>query len=219
MAWDTNTGFYISPVIPDADWNHEVQQLKPRVGEHINQHCLEKRNFDEKITWLSFRSKDGNEYTKPAIPNRGEIPEDYQWTSIYYANPMLKKLIDWFPVQKTRVRLSQEQPGAHLDLHYDWDNARFDDTRQDHIIRIWIQLDDCECWYRLTNGVVDASFTLRRGQFVMLNVDSVLHSTFNRSDRPRNNLIINAVNNFWIRSLPEIFPHHIILDPTRDDPQ
>lgn len=219
MAWDTSCGFYISSVVLDADWNQEVANLRPRVGEHINKHCLEKRNFDEKITWLSFKSKDGDPYTKPAIANKGEVPEDYEWTSAYYDNPTLRRVIDWFPVEKTRVRLSQEQPGAFLDLHYDWDNVRFGDTKRDHIVRIWVQLDDTECWYRLTNGVVDASFTLRRGQFVMLNVDAVLHSTFNTSDKPRNNLIIHAVNNFWTRSLPDIFPRHVVLDPTRDDPQ
>jgi hypothetical protein len=219
MAWNTSNGFYISPIILDAPWDDEVAKLQPAIGEHINKHCLEKRNFDEKIIWLSFKSKDGDPYTKPAIPNKGEIPEDYKWTSAYYDNPVLKKLIDWFPVEKTRVRLSQEQPGAVLQPHFDWDNTRFADEVKDRVVRIWVQLDDSECWYRLTNGDVDASFTLKRGQFIVLNVDTVIHATYNRSDKPRNNLIIHAHTNFWIKNLPDLFPNYAKLDPTIDDPQ
>ena len=219
MAWNTSTGFYISSVILDAPWEPEVEKLVPAIGEHINVHCLEKRNFDEKMLWLSFKSKDGDPYTKPAIPNKAEAPGDFTWTSAYYDNPILRKVIDWFPVEKTRVRLAQEQPGSYLAPHFDWDNARFNDDINDHILRIWLQLDDCECWYRLTNGDTDVSVTLKRGQFIILNVDTVVHSTFLNSDQPRNNLIIHAYNNFWLKSLPDLFPKHVRVDPTIDDPQ
>jgi hypothetical protein len=58
-----------------------------------------------------------------------------------------------------------------------------------------------------------------RGQWLVLNVDTVIHATQNFGDTPRNNLIIHVMTNSWIRTLPDIFQQHKVVDPRVDDPQ
>lgn len=220
MAWNPDTGFYISPAVLNAPWDDEVAKLPTRVGQHNKPNLVAGvRDFDSKITWLSFKSKDGDKWTKPAIKGKGEIPEDYKWTEVYYENPILKSVIDWFPVEKTRVRLARENPGSYVAPHFDWDNLLHGFDKSNQIVRIWVQLDDTNVWYRLTNGVDDVSVKLQRGQWLVLNVDTVIHATQNHSDKPRSNLIIHAKMNSWLRTLPDLFQQHKILDPRTDDPQ
>lgn len=219
MAWNHRTGFYIGNVILEGEWGSELQFIETKVGEHINKQCLEDRDFDSKITWASFKSKDGQVYTKPAILGKGEIPEDFVWTEIYYNNPNLKALIDWFPVEKTRVRLARQNPGVLIEPHFDWDNLRHNNDPDNELVRIWVALDDAYSWYRLTNGDVEANFQLAPGQFVILNTDTIIHQTENCDAIPRNNLIIHAKVNNWIKCLSELFPRHKVLDPRIHDPQ
>jgi hypothetical protein len=219
MAWDPTSGFYVSTAILDAPWDEEVQGLHTRVGKHIKKACIDGRNLDEYLTFISFKSHDGDPYTKPSLPGKGEVPEDFKWTSIYYNNPSLKALIDWFPVAKTRVRLARATPKQDLQFHFDWDNARHEFALDEHQVRIWVALDNNDCWYRLSDGRSDVHFQLDRGQFVVLDVDQVLHATENCDERPRNNLIIHCKTNFWIRSLPDLFPKRVVLDPRSSDPQ
>jgi len=212
MAWDPKTGFYVSTVILDAPWDNEVKNLDTKVGQHT--HKASRAGAVEYLTFISFKSRsyDGD-------PHKGEIPEDFKWTKIYYDNPCLKALIDWFPVEKTRVRLARATPHDTLQLHFDWDNARHDFNPAEHQVRIFVSLDKTDCWYRLTDGRSDAHFQLSRGQFIVLDVDQVLHATENNDEQPRSNLIIQAKTNFWIRSLPDLFPARVVLDPRTADPQ
>jgi len=219
MAWNPKTGFYVSTVILDAPWDDEVAKLDTHVGEHLSRACIEGRNFDEYLTFISFKSYDGNPLTKPSIKGKGEVPEDFIWTSIYYENPILRSLIDWFPVAKTRVRLARATPHKDLQLHFDWDNARHDFDPSEHQVRIFVSLDDTDCWYRLTDGQSDVHFQLSRGQFIVLDVDQVLHATENSDSVPRNNLVIQAKTNNWVRCLPDLFPKRTVLDPRYSDPQ
>jgi len=177
MAWDTKKGFYTSTVILDAPWESEVAKIETKVGEHINPTTINRRGFDEKITFNNFKSLDGSPWTKPARKDRGEHPDDFIWTETYFNNPVLKSVIDWFPVDKTRVRLSRTRPGATINAHFDWDNRRLGFPEDSDLLRIWVALEDSACWYRLTNGHVDANISLRRGQFLILNTDTIIHQT------------------------------------------
>ena len=220
MAWDTNRGFYISPIQLDAPWEQEVKAITTGKGEHLKPVCTQgQRNFDEKITWASFKSKDGKVDTKPARADRGELEKDFIWTSLYYNNPVLKSVIDWFPVDKTRVRIGRTFPGAYIGPHFDWDNQRLGYNANEQIVRIWVQLDDCECWYRLTNGIDDITVTLKKGQFIILNVDTVVHQTETLSEQPRSNLLIHAKVNHWVRCLPDLFTKHRLINPLTEEPQ
>jgi len=213
MAFNPYKGFYVSTVIFDAPWDEELENLETRKGE-MGQ-CTPERpdNIQSYMKWLSFRSKDGNMYTKPAVPDKGEVPEDYQWTSLYYDNPILKSIIDWFPVEKTRVRLAEAKPHGYLKYHYDWDNKRHGYDVNEHQTRIWIQLTDTESWYRLSNGDCDVHFKMVRGQFAIIDTDCVLHATENRDDNPRRNILMHAKTNFWVKNITELFPRHTIIDP------
>jgi len=219
MAWNPKKGFYISPVVLDAPWEEELSNIDTVQGKHLNRACLEDRGFDDYLTFLSFKSHDGNPETKPAIAGKGEVPEDFQWTSLYHDNPILKSLIDWFPVEKTRVRLARAAPNGYLKPHFDWDNQRHDFNPDEHQIRIWIQLSEGENWYRFTDGISDINIRLERGQFIILDPDQVIHATENRSDTPRDNIIINAKTNHWVRCVPDLFTKYIKLDPRNSDPQ
>jgi hypothetical protein len=60
MAWDPTSGFYVSTAILDAPWDEEVQGLHTRVGKHIKKACIDGRNLDEYLTFISFKSHDGD---------------------------------------------------------------------------------------------------------------------------------------------------------------
>lgn len=219
MAWNPAKGFYISPVVLDAPWQDEVNGIDTVIGEHNNAQTLTRSQFDQYITWRSFRSKDGRSETKPAVKGRSEHPNDYYWTPLYFENPVLRSTIDWFKGDKTRVRLARTVPGAMIDLHYDWDNALTNNDPDCLILRVWLQLDDVPAWYRLTNGIDDVTVMLQRGQFIVLNVDTVLHATQNAGDNPRSNIILHIKDNHWLRSLPELFRSYRVIDPRTDDSQ
>lgn len=219
MAWDPSRGFYISPVVLDAPWDKEVKAIDTLVGEHNNAQTLTRNKFDECITWRSFKSKDGRSETKPAIKEKQEHPDDYYWTDLYFDNPVLRKTIDWFKGEKTRVRLARTSPGALIDLHYDWDNLLNHNDPNNLLLRVWLQLDDSNAWYRLTNGIDDITVRLQRGQFIVLNVSTILHATQNVDQSPRSNIIMHIKDNFWLRSLPELFRFYRVIDPTKDDSQ
>jgi hypothetical protein len=220
MAWDTKKGFYVSTVVLDAPWEEEVTGVETRVGEHINPTTISRRGFDDKITYNNFKSLDGSPWTKPARKDRGEMPDDFVWTPTYYDNPVLRAVIDWFPVKKTRVRLARTKAGATIGAHFDWDNRRLGFPDDKELLRIWVAMDDGNaCWYRLTNGVCDANISLKRGQFLILNTDTVIHQT-ETCDNDRSNLIIHVESNQWIKCLPDIFPRHCVRNPvTEPDPQ
>lgn len=224
MSFDTKKGFYVSTVILDAPWEEELEKIETVKGEHLTKACQEDRNFDEYMSWLSFKSLDGKPETKPSKVDDqgnplGELPEHFSWTPLYFNNPALKATIDWFPVEKTRVRIGRSHPGKYLQLHYDWDNARHQFSSQNHMVRIWVQLEHHESWYRLSNGDVDVNFKLQRGQFVVLDVDTIFHAVENADTSTRSNLIINCMSNSWIKNLPDLFPKRKLIDPRVNDNQ
>ena len=114
-------------------------------------------------------------------------------------------LIDWFKVEKTKTRIFQQVPGGHIAFHHDWDNQRLNFDSSELTVRIWVQLDGDDCTYRLSNGDVDVTFSLQRGQFIVLNTDTVFHETWNHGSKPRNLLNITCRANSWLKNMNEVW--------------
>tara|TARA_B110000211_G_scaffold405_1_gene496 strand:- start:507 stop:1178 length:672 start_codon:yes stop_codon:yes gene_type:complete len=205
MAWNPATGFYISPIKLDAPWESDLEALHfPKYDEYIITEA-KARNIDENYNFLSFKSIDGKSSTIKPRSDRGEYPKDYTWTEAYYSSPAIRSVIDWFKVEKTKTRIFQQLPGGHIAFHHDWDNQRLNFDSNELTVRIWVQLDGDDCSYRLSNGDVDVSFSLQRGQFIILNTDSVFHETWNHGTKPRNLLNITCRANSWLKNMFELW--------------
>ena len=205
MAWNPKSGFYISAIKLDATWESELENLQfPKYDEFIITEA-KARKLDEIYNFLSFKSIDGKSSTIKPRNDRGEYPEDYTWTDAYYSSPAIRSVIDWFKVEKTKTRIFQQIAGGHNVFHYDWDNQRLNYDSDKLTVRIWIQLDGENCTYRLSNGDVDASFSLQRGQFIVLNTDSIFHETWNHGSKNRNLLNITCRANSWLKNMNEVW--------------
>ena len=205
MAWNPATGFYISSVKLDAPWESELESLAfPKYDEFIITEA-KARKLDENYNFLSFKSIDGKSTTIKPRNDRGEYPEDYTCTDAYYSSPAIRSVIDWFKVEKTKTRIFQQVPGGHIAFHHDWDNQRLNFDSSELTVRIWVQLDGGDCTYRLSNGDVDVTFSLQRGQFIVLNTDTVFHETWNHGSKPRNLLNITCRANSWLKNMNEVW--------------
>ena len=206
MAWNPENGFYISQVCLDAPWDNELANLE--IGNYdkfiISQ--AKSRNISQNYNFISFKSIDGKTSTIRPRDDRGEYPSDYYWTPAYYDSPAIRSVIDWFKTEKTKVRIFQQLPKGHIAFHHDWDNERLGYDVNNLCVRIWVNLDGDNCMYRLSNGDVDVSITLKRGQFIILNTDTIFHETWNLSEnKPRNLLNITCRANSWIKNMNEVW--------------
>lgn len=206
MGWNPESGFYISPFVLDAPWDSELEALNiQKYGDFIISQA-KGRGLDDNYNFISLKSIDGESSTIKPRSDRGEFPEDYFWTDAYHNSPALKSVVDWFKTPKTKVRIFQQLPNGHIDYHHDWDNERLGFDTNNLTVRIWVNLDGENSMYRLSNGDVDISVQLKRGQFIILNTDTIFHETWNFSDtKPRNLLNITCRANSWIKNMHEVW--------------
>jgi hypothetical protein len=211
MAWDTKNGFYVSTVVLDAPWESDLEALHfPKYDKDAAAAGWRKaRKMDESYNNpISFKSIDGSSrgsISSKRHNDRGEHPEDYTWTDAYHNSPAIRSVIDWFKVEKTRTSVYQQVPGGHIVFHHDLDNQRLNFDSNKLTVRIWIQLSGEDCIYRLSNGDVDISVNLQRGQFIVLNADNVFHETWNHGSKNRNLLNITGRANSWLKNINEIW--------------
>ena len=93
------------------------------------------------VSGVAIKSETGNinDLLRTKEP---EVPEDYSLT-ILYKHPTIKKLIDLFELQTTRIRIFKQAPGSYTPLHVDYNNTKAK-SQKDFLIRIWTAITEDE---------------------------------------------------------------------------
>jgi len=213
------TGIYTSPVIFTGTWEDEIATLPfaqtppPYPEMEIVDNVKGQQTYD----FCAFKSVDGNPLTwNQTLDDEGfwteEIPENYKYTEAYYSCPQIRKIIDWFQCEKTRIRIFRQQPGHVNPLHTDYDNRR--GWVYGQTLRVFVQLSDLgtDSWFKFRTDDCEINTSLNRGQFVILNTDHVAHQTENVGSKPRDMLAMIIKKNEWVDSLQDTFDRQMFVD-------
>ncbi len=200
------TGIYASSFIFKGDWEDELQGLnytRRGLGFKEVEKVDAEKGQDTQYLYNSFRSSDGKDTSHDQQQDfwKEENPADYQYTNSYYASPKLSAICDWFECPKARIRIFQQQPGAYMKMHTDFDNQRGNEYGE--TLRIFVQLTDQPggAWYRFKTADSEVSINLQKGQFLIFNPDHTGHQTQNLTDVPRNAFMLIVKRNEWIDHL------------------
>jgi len=148
---------------------------------------------------VAFRSEDGkiNTFYRSKQP---ENPANFHYTKLYYACPELKKLIEYFKVEKTRIRIHKQRPGINTRLHSDYQN-KLGTTFKDYLVRVKVGLTyspDFEWHFKLPKEDVK-TYELLRGQCVLFDPDIIWHGMANNSKiDTRYSLLMMVKPNKWL---------------------
>ena len=189
-GFDPVNGFYLSKQMFHTDFTKDLARLG--LATNINDTV-----FDFKM----LRSSDGSDdmYTAPS----GRIdPAMYSYTPAYHSSQKLRALCDWFKCDKARIRIMRQFPGQHVQLHHDFDNANhFKSDPKDIVVRILVNLTDTDSYFNLTNKSCDMTVKMQKGQFIIMNADTVWHATRNNDELPRNTLNMIVKWNDWLSDM------------------
>ncbi len=189
-GFDPVNGFYLSKQMFHTDFTKDLARLG--LATNINDTV-----FDFKM----LRSSDGSDdmYTAPS----GRIdPDMYSYTPAYHSSQKLRALCDWFKCDKARIRIMRQFPGQHVQLHHDFDNANhFKSDPKDIVVRILVNLTDTDSYFNLTNESCDMTVKMQKGQFIIMNADTVWHATRNNDQLPRNTLNMIVKWNDWLSDM------------------
>ena len=207
-GYNPTTGIYASSYIFQGDWENELEALTytRRHGGHKEVEKIDTmKGQDAQYLYNAFRSPDGKETTTDMLQDdfwQEEDPASCQYTPSYYASPRLRAILDWFQCDKTRIRIFQQQPGAYMQMHTDFDNQR-GNTNFGETLRIFVQLTDQPggAWYRFKTADSEVSINLQKGQFLIFNPDHTGHQTQNLTEVPRNAFMLIVKRNAWLDSL------------------
>ena len=207
-GYNPTTGIYASSYIFQGDWEDELKALTytRRHGGHKEVEKIDNmKGQDAQYLYNAFRSPDGKETTTDMLQDnfwQEEDPASCQYTPSYYASPKLRAILDWFQCDKTRIRICQQQPGAYMQMHTDFDNQR-GNTNFGETLRIFVQLTDQPggAWYRFKTADSEVSINLQKGQFLIFNPDHTGHQTQNLTEVPRNAFMLIVKRNAWLDSL------------------
>ena len=207
-GYNPTTGIYASSYIFQGDWENELEALTytRRHGGHKEVEKIDTmKGQDAQYLYNAFRSPDGKETTTDMLQGdfwQEEDPASCQYTPSYYASPRLRAILDWFQCDKTRIRIFQQQPGAYMQMHTDFDNQR-GNTNFGETLRIFVQLTDQPggAWYRFKTADSEVSINLQKGQFLIFNPDHTGHQTQNLTEVPRNAFMLIVKRNAWLDSL------------------
>tara|TARA_B100000424_G_scaffold271628_1_gene275362 strand:- start:19507 stop:20106 length:600 start_codon:yes stop_codon:yes gene_type:complete len=149
------------------------------------------------VSGVAIKSETGNinDLLRTKEP---EVPEDYSLT-ILYKHPTIKKLIDLFELQTTRIRIFKQAPGSYTPLHVDYNNTKAK-SQKDFLIRIWTAITEDELfeYYFMENGK-EIKISLKQGESVVFNPDKVYHGAANKSSNIRYSLNIIGYPNDWLK--------------------
>lgn len=213
------TGIYTSPVIFQGTWEDEIETLPfaKTPFTYPEMEVVDKVKGQQSYDFCAFKSIDGGTLTwNQTLTDEGfwdeEIPEDYKYTDAYYSCSQIRKIIDWFQCEKTRVRIFRQQPGHVNPLHTDYDNRR--GWVHGQTLRVFVQLSDLgvNSWFKFRTDDCEINTSLNRGQFVILNTDHVAHQTENLGDKPRDMLAMIIKKNDWVDNLQNTFDRQMFVD-------
>jgi len=208
-GYNPTTGIYASSYIFQGDWEDELQALNfTRRTEDAHKEISKvdaMKGQNTQYLYNAFRSPDGKEETLDALTKdfwTEEAPESCEYTPSYYSSPQLRAILDWFECDKTRIRVFQQQPGAYMQMHTDFDNQK-GNSQYGETLRIFVQLTDQPggAWYRFKTADSEVSINLQKGQFLIFNPDHTGHQTQNLTEVPRNAFMLIVKRNAWLDSL------------------
>ena len=206
-GYNPSTGIYVSSQIFTGDWSDELAALDYTPREKaVAENSIVAFDADKGIVtnylYNAFRSEDGKSTTTELKDFWQEVdPANFSYTESYYNSPKLRAILDWFQVDKTRVRIFQQQPGHMMEMHTDFDELR--GTEHGEVLRIFVQLNDMPggAWFRCKTEDSEVSINLQKGQFLIFHPDHTAHGTENVTEIPRNTFMLVVKRNEWIDSL------------------
>ena len=207
-GYNPKTGFFISRTVLDGDYYKDVNKI---VEGWVDNMYVDPKLMEQfgkgagKFEVVSLKSYDGTNENIYAPPER-ELPDNFKYTPAYYSSPNLKKVIDWFQCEKTRVRVFRQLPGKNVELHHDFDNEREDFSDENIMLRVFMPLTDRDAYLNLANENSDIMVKLVKGQFAIINVDTVWHGSITFDNEPRDWLNMIVKWNPWLHELTRAKP-------------
>ena len=153
--------------------NNWVKQLK--FVEHTDQ------DLAGHVDAISVKSESGSVFDFYRS-NPLENPDDFKYTALYNKVPQVKKLVDYFQLQTTRVRIHRQLPGKEIPLHTDGNNTAVK-NKDDYMIRSITALTASDDF---TYNFVDTQKKhrvqwLKQGETIFFDPDLVAHGMINKS--------------------------------------
>ena len=205
-GYNPKTGFFISRTILDGDYTSDINKIVEgwvnMYADPALQHTVKGAG---KFNVVSLKSHDGTNETMDSPPEP-EVPDRFKYTPAYYSSPILKKAVDWFQCEKTRVRVFRQLPGKNLELHHDFDNERQKFSDDNIMVRLFMPLTNRDAYLNLANENCDVMVKLEKGQFAIINTDFVWHGSTTYDDKPRDMLNIIMKWNPWLHNLTRSKP-------------
>ena len=205
-GYNPKTGFFISRTILDGDYTSDIDKIiKGWVNMYADPALQHTVKGAGKFNVISLKSHDGTNETMDSPPEP-EVPDRFKYTPAYYSSPILKKAVDWFQCEKTRVRVFRQLPGKNLELHHDFDNERQKFSDDNIMVRLFMPLTNRDAYLNLANENSDVMVKLEKGQFAIINTDFVWHGSTTYDDKPRDMLNIIMKWNPWLHNLTRSKP-------------
>lgn len=192
------TDFVVAKTKIGGEWSSIINKLDKCVFFKCDDYDLR-----DAVTGIAIKSESGN-INDLLVTKRPEIPEDYSLT-ILYEHPEIKKLINFFKLETTRIRIFKQEPRAKTKLHLDYNNV-LAASDNDFLIRIWTALnDDKNFIYTFREGeALTKNIKLKTGESIIFNPDTVQHGAINNSsDKARYSLNIIGKPNPWLKTFIE----------------
>jgi hypothetical protein len=205
-GYNPKTGIFISRTILNGDYTSDVDRIVEgwvnMYADPALQHTVKGAG---KFNVVSLKSHDGTNETMDSPPEP-EVPDRFKYTPAYYSSPILKKAVDWFQCEKTRVRVFRQLPGKNLELHHDFDNERQEFSDDNIMVRLFMPLTNRDAYLNLANENSDVMVKLEKGQFAIINTDFVWHGSTTYDNNPRDMLNIIMKWNSWLHNLTRSKP-------------
>ena len=205
-GYNPKTGFFISRTVLDGDYYKDVDRIvEGWVNMYADPNLQHTVKGAGKFNVVSLKSYDGTNERMDSPPEP-EVPDNFKYTPAYYSSPILKKAVDWFQCEKTRVRVFRQLPGKNLELHHDFDNERQNFSDENIMVRVMMPLTDRDAYLNLANENSDIMVKLVKGQFAIINVDTVWHGSITFDNEPRDMLNMIVKWNTWLQELTRSKP-------------
>jgi len=192
------TDFVVAKTKIEGEWSSIINKLEKCVFFNCDDYDLQ-----NSVTGIAIKSESGKIHDL-LVTKKPELPENYSLT-ILYEHPKIKKLIDFFELETTRIRIFKQQSGISTKLHLDYNNV-LATNKNEFLIRIWMALNyDKNFTYIFREGEASIkNIKLKTGESVIFNPDTVQHGAINSSfNKVRYSLNIIGRPNPWLKNFIE----------------
>jgi len=180
--------YWISKVKFIGNWDEELENVPfyPHTDYDLDQSSA-----------VSIRSGNGQMHDLYKVDVL-ETPNLYKWTKLYYTMPKVRKIIDYFEVEKSRVRITKILPQCKILPHVDYNNSTVTKL-EDYNFRILVPLNYSPDFIYLYK---EQKLTLEKGDSIIFDPDLVQHGCLNNSNTiARYALIMICKPNNWFKQL------------------